>query len=103
VDIGGILIITDGTGSNIADLAVAFHRPGGLLVPLNYVGQAIATLSAGGQRTNGRWVAPCVNGCIEWAWCRGDVDQWPDKPLTPAYPEGAAYGLNLTVQAIYLP
>jgi len=102
VDLRGILIITDGSGTIVSDLAVAFQKPGGPLTPANYVEQTIGIGSSGGARTNADCICPCLNGCIEWSWYRGSYGEWPTGPIAP-YPTGAAYGLNISVQAVYLP
>ncbi|WP_298363007.1 hypothetical protein [uncultured Bradyrhizobium sp.] len=107
VDIRGFLIITSGTGTSIADLAVAFRSPASgasVYTPGSYVNQTISVLPTGGSRTNGTAIAPCVNGVTQWAWLRGDngKGEWPDQPIPP-YPTGASYGLNLSVAQIFMP
>lgn len=104
VELVAFLILTDGTQTKIADLAVAYQIPGGSQVPGNYANQVIAVLPTGGARTNSLATCPCSSGFIEWAWLRGDngLGEWPDQPILP-YPQGAAYGLNISVQKIFLP
>lgn len=103
VDVRGILIITDGSGTAIGDLACAFQVPGGPYTPASYCMQTCSVLSTGGARSNASAVVPCVNGEIDWAWYRGNSNgEWPSNPIA-AYPQGAAYGINLTLHAVYLP
>lgn len=96
VMLGSLLIITDGSASNIPDLAVAFQAPGGPLPsPLSYVEQTIGIGPSGGSRTNGFAIVPCMGGKIQWGWCRGDGNgEWPAYNLV-SYPAGAVYGLDL--------
>lgn len=101
----GFMIITDGSGTGIADLAAAFQAPGGPFTPASYCEQTMGTTPSGGARTIAPALVPCVNGAIEWAWLRGDnskAGEWPDGPL-PAYPVGATYGLNICVAQVFMP
>ena len=103
VDLRGILVITNGTNSGDTSIGVGFQMPGGKSPVGNYVMQTCAEGQAGGSRSNAAAIVPCVNGCVEWYWARGNVGEWPYGPLKAQYPAGASYGFNLDVHAIYLP
>ena len=104
VDIRGFLIITDGTGTGAADLAVAFQAPGAGTNPANYDLQTIAVGPTSGSRVVESAIVPCINGAIEWAWLRGDnyAGEFPAGAI-PTYPTGAGYAMNLSAQAVYMP
>lgn len=90
--IQGLLIITAGSDSPpaIANLTIAFRRPGDPAVTCaHYLGQAvIATFT--GERTNfSSWV-PLVDGKFEFCWRR---------TTHGTYPAVAAYGFNMGAQA----
>lgn len=104
VDLRGVLIITDGANSADTSLALSFQIPGGVQSVANYEMQTCAELSTGGSRSTASVICPCVNGCIQYSWYRGNsTGEWPANPLVSAYPIGASYGFNLNVQAVYLP
>lgn len=101
--LSGILIITDGLGSNDTSIAMAFQSPSAGNNVANYEMQTCAVLSTGGSRSNAQAIVPCINGCIDYSWYRGNSNgEWPTGPI-PAYPTGAAYGFNLNVQAVFIP
>lgn len=98
VELAGILIVTTGTQSVATDeLCLSFQTPnpnwGGN--PANYLGQCTAQ----NERDNIACSVEAFNGCIDWAWCRGNPNtgSFPDK-FVPAYPMGTAYGFNIAVQ-----
>jgi hypothetical protein len=87
VMLSGILIITHGTVNEIANLEVAFRKPGDLSVtPDMYCGQCCETSQSGGQRSTMSTVVPLLNGCVEMYWSRSAPGTWPEHP---------AYGINL--------
>lgn len=92
VFLSGLLIITAGSQSATCDLMVVFRAPGSTLAPGNYQGQAVSVGPSDGIRSGfASWV-PVVNGVLEFQWNRIDNTgaQWP---------VGAAYGVNLSLQA----
>lgn len=97
--IGSLLIITNGGSSRTPDLSLAFQAPcGALPSPLSYIEQTIGIGPAGGSRTNGFVLVPCIDGKILWGWCRGDgAGEWPAYNLVP-YPQGASYGFDLWIE-----
>jgi hypothetical protein len=103
VDLRGILIITDGANSGDTSIGVGFQTPGDSKPVGNYAMQTCAVGPTGGSRSNGSAIVPCVNGCIQWFWYRGNVGEWPANPLLAQYPAGASYGFNLDIHAIYMP
>lgn len=107
VVLAGILIITPGTGAQepamTSDLTVRFRKPGDIPANKyvswgNYIGQ-VCDRNAGngfqigeGGRSTMAAIVPLENGCFEWGWDRSTYAQWPDS---------AAYGINLNVQAYF--
>lgn len=92
VFLSGVLIITHGTTSEIANLTIGFRAPGSSFDPngQNYIGQCIEANTTGGQRsTFATWV-PVIDGKFEFRW---------DRPTTANYPIYSAYGVNLSLQA----
>lgn len=101
--LSGIMIITDGAKSQDTSVAACFQSPGAGNDPLQYETQTIAVGPSGGSRSNAQAIVPCVNGCIDFSWLRGNSNgEWPKGPI-PAYPTGAAYGFNFNIQAVFMP
>lgn len=90
--LSGLLIITGGSTPQNPDLHLALRAPGSVLSSADYLGQAVAVGAGDGIRSGfASWV-PLVNGQFEMQWNRvdGTTAQWP---------VGAAYGINLSLQA----
>lgn len=89
--LSGLLIITHGTAEEIADIRVAFRRPGDTDCDTSkYLGQSCEAHIGGGQRSGlATWV-PLTNGEFEFCY----------QIATPgAYPQNSAYAINLSLQA----
>lgn len=87
----GLLLITHGTNSQQAALQLTFRKPGDVTADCSkYLGQVIEPFIGGGERSGmATWVA-LVNGTVEYCFQYEPPTGWPDW---------AAYGLNLSVQA----
>lgn len=92
--LSGILVITQGTKVEIADLGVIFRAPGSTTVKCdtdNYMGQAVEASVGNGIRSGMATWVPVVDGKIEYCWYRS----------TPGtYPANSAYAVNLSIQAV---
>jgi len=88
----GILILTHGTNSQLADMKVAFRQTGDTDdAPYNM--QVIEAHVSGGQRsTAGQWIPLDSNGCF-------DVKISTDNP-TGQWPSYASYGASLRINAV---
>lgn len=91
VFLSGQMLITHGTTQEIADLKVVFRRPGDNSVTCeHHLGQSVEAQREGGQRTPlSTWV-PLRDGALEWCFTTSTPGAWP---------EHAAYGVNLGLQA----
>lgn len=91
IRLDGLLIISHGSISGTADLAVGF-RAMGETADYSYVLQTIEAESGQGVRSNaGTWIALDENRQFEFRWQRTLPGTWPTYP---------AYGINLRITAI---
>ncbi|MGW8304377.1 MAG: hypothetical protein ACWGIK_00935 [Achromobacter pulmonis] len=99
VFLSGLLIITHGTETGIADMAIGFRKPGYVLNPTpawdpndhSFAMQCCEADVTGGQRsTAATWVALDENLKLECRWMRTMPGAHPQKP---------SYGINLRITA----
>lgn len=90
VRLDGILIISHGSATEMADLMVHFRLPSETY-DYGYIMQTIETASGGGQRSNaGTWVSLDENLCFQYKWNTQSIG---------VYPTYSSYGINLTLTA----
>lgn len=98
VFLSGILIITHGAASEIADIQIGFRAYGdneGCPVPqvptcVWYVGQTIEAHQLGGQRSNMSTWVPVKDGKFQF---------WHSLSTPGTWPNNSSYGVNLSIQA----
>ena len=89
--LSGILLITHGINAQSADFHLTFRQPGDDTADCTkYIGQVIEPFQAGGQRSGMAVWVPLVDGKLEYCFRYTGQAGWPDF---------AAYGVNLSVQA----
>lgn len=89
--LSGILIITHGTNAEIADVRVTMARANDATANCDkYIGQTIEANTSGGQRSNMATFVPLHQGRFKFCFMHANGG---------VYPNGSAYGINLSLQA----
>lgn len=87
VELSGVMLITSGSTTEIANITVTMRRPGDTTAECSrYVAQAAAPSYTGGTRVNVTVTVPLVNGEFEWCYVRATYG---------VYPTNSTYGVNL--------
>lgn len=80
------MLITSGSTSEVANITIAFRRPGTTTACDRYIAQAAAPSYTGGTRVNATVTVPLVNGEFEWCY---------QRTTAGGYPANSTYGVNL--------
>ena len=105
INVGGFLIISDGTEQGIANLTIAVRAMGssGVRCDGDYIGQTISINppADNGVRQLANFWIPLNNNQFEYCWQRGIMGvEFPGAPLNPGSP---AYAINLLYEAWITP
>lgn len=90
--LSGLLIITHGSSSEIADIMVSFAAENDAAFNCSkYIGQTIEAATGSGQRSNFSTMVPLTNGKFKFCY----------RLATPGgqYPSQSSYAINLSLQA----
>lgn len=89
--LSGMVIITHGETSEVAEIRLTARRPGDNASDCNkYLGQAVEAHINGGIRSGLSFWVPLVNGEFEWCWTPSTGGVWPTN---------SAYGANMSLLA----
>jgi len=87
----GLLIITHGTGEQLAAISLTFRQVGDTSADCDkMIAEAVETRIGSGQRSGVATWVPVTNGTVEYCFNVVGQSGWPDW---------SAFGLNLSVQA----
>jgi hypothetical protein len=106
IDLGGFLIITNGSNTGTSNLTIALRPFGDLAISCgNYIGQTIAPNPPSGngvRQLMNAWVS-LNGGKFEYCWQRGIVGtSFPTNPLQ-TWPADPAFAINLNIEASVTP